>query len=295
MSKNVGNETNTLGHYLNNPIKDNFFIDPSTPEEVLNLTDELGSSKSSDIYNISPKLVHDSKYFLANALCILFNKSITDQCFPDNLKYAKVLPSHKGRSKLECGNYRPISLLSIFSKILEILMYNRLYSFITKHDITYQHQYGFQKSKSTELAINTLLTNVIESLEKKKKSVCIFLDFAKAFDTVNHQIFLKKLNYYGIRGLPLKWFESYLQNRTQCVSIGNITSDVDIVKCGVPQGSILGPLLFLIYINDIIKCSDLLNFLLFADDICLTFDVLMSLTKRQNSYLIRKCTKYQTG
>ena len=86
LSKNLGNEINTLGHYLNNPIKDNFYNNPSTPEEVLNLIDELDSSKSSDIYNISPKLVHDSKYFLANALCILFNKSITDQCFPDNLK-----------------------------------------------------------------------------------------------------------------------------------------------------------------------------------------------------------------
>ena len=90
---------------------------------------------------------------------------------------------------------------------------------------------------SAELAINTLLTDVIKSLEKKKKSICIFLDFAKAFDTVNHQILLKKLNYYGIKGLPLKWFESYLLNRTQCVSIGNIKSDIDMIKCGVPQGN----------------------------------------------------------
>ena len=144
-------------------------------------------------------------------------------------------------------------------------MYNRLFSFITKHDILYQHQYGFQKS------INTLLTDVVESLEKKKIYICIFLDFAKAFDTVNHQILLKKLKYYGIRGLPLKWFESYLLNRTQCVSIGNIKSDIDMIKCGVPQGSILGPLLFLIYINDITKSSNILNFLLFADDTCLSF------------------------
>ena len=133
-----------------------------------------------DIYNISPKMMHDAKYFLSDALCSLFNKSVTEHCFPDNLKYAKVLPIHEGKSKLECGNYRPISLLPLFSKILERLMYNRLLSFITKHNILYQHQYGFQKSKSTELAINTLLTDVIESLENKKKSICIFLDFAKA-------------------------------------------------------------------------------------------------------------------
>ena len=117
-------------------------------------------------------------------------------------------------------------------------------SFISKHNILY-HQYGFQLGKSTELAINHLLTNIIESFENKKKTICIFLDFAKAFDTVNHKILLRKLEYYGIRGMPLKWFESYLTNRKQCVSIGNIES----IKCGVPQGSILGPLLFLL--NDI--------------------------------------------
>ena len=271
LSANLSNVTHTIDYYWDNPNKENFYINPSTSEEVLELINELDANKSMDIYNISPKMMHDAKYFLSDALCSLFNKSVIDHCFPDNLKYAKVLPIHKGKSKLECGNYRPISLLPLFSKILERLMYNRLLSFITKHNILYQHQYGFQKSKSTELAVNTLLTDVIESLKNKKKSVCIFLDFAKAFDTVNHQILLKKLNHYGIKGIALKLFESYLANRKQCVSIGSVMSETDIIKCGVSQGSILGPLLFLIYINDITKSSNVLKFLLFADDTCLSF------------------------
>ena len=154
---------------------------------------------------------------------------------------------------------------------MERLMYNRLLSFIKKHDVLYQKQYGFQSGKSTELAIDSLLGNVIETFEKKKNSICIFLDFAKAFDTVDHQILLKKLEHYGIRGHSLKWFESYLNERKQCVSIGNTISDVKTLTCGVPQGSILGPLLFLLYINDINKSSNLLKFLLFADDTCLSY------------------------
>ena len=111
---------------------------------------------------------------------------------------------------------------------MERLMYNRLLSFIKIHDILYHHQYGFQTGKSTELAINSLLGNVINAFEEKKKNICIFLDFAKAFDTVNHQILLKKLHYYGIRGHSLKWFESYLSERKQCVNIGSDNSDIEL-------------------------------------------------------------------
>ena len=144
-------------------------------------------------------------------------------------------------------------------------------SFICKHNILYHHQYGFQPGKSTELAINHLLANIIESFENKKKTICIFLDFAKAFDTVKHKILLRKLEYYGIRGMPLKWFESYLANRKQRVSIGNTESTPEVIKCVVPRGSILGPLLFLLYINDITKSSNIFKFLLFADDTCLSY------------------------
>ena len=267
----MGHPKYSVDTHLENPNKYNSFITPTDPQEVLKLINDIDPKKASDVYSISPRFIKDSKFFLADALCKLFNVSIEDQCFPDTLKFAKVLPSHKGKSTMECKNYRPISLLPMFSKIIEKLMYERLLSFINKHNILSQHQYGFQSGKSTELAINSLLGNVNESFEEKKNNICIFLDFAKAFDTVNHQILLKKLNYYGIRGHSLRWFENYLQERKQCVSIGNTNSDVKILKCGVPQGSILGPLLFLIYINDITNSSNKLKFLLFADDTCLSY------------------------
>ena len=169
------------------------------------------------------------------------------------------------------SNYRPISLLPIFSKILEKLMYTRVMDFITKFNILYTNQYGFQKGMSTEYAINSLLHHIVHSMNQGETGFCILLDFAKAFDTVNHKILLDKLHYYGIRGTALKWFQSYLHDRMQCTEIGNTQSEIDYVKCGVPQGSILGPLLFLLYINDIVHSSELLRFTLFADDTSLFY------------------------
>ena len=177
-----------------------------------------------------------------------------------------VIPIHKGDSKTYAGNYRPISLLPILGKILEKLMYSRLLNFLQKHNIIVDNQFGFQKNKSTEDALLVLQTKITEAIENKRVACAIFLDFAKAFDTVNHEILVNKLEYYGIRGTPLDWIISYLTNRKQCVNINGIKSELKKVVHGVPQGSILGPLLFLLYINDIVKSSTKLEYLLFADD-----------------------------
>ena len=135
-----------------------------------------------------------------------------------------------------------------------------------KNNTIYPHQYGFQKGNSTSLAIMDLQNKIINAIEEKKPSVSIFLDFAKAFDTVNHKILLSKLEYYGIRGVQLNWFKSYLTERPEKVESGGTFSKEQLIQCGVPQGSILGPLLFIIYINDIQNCSNILQFILFADD-----------------------------
>ena len=138
-------------------------------------------------------------------------------------------------------NYRPVSILPIFDKILEKLVNKQLVDFLEKNKILSNFQYGFQKNRSTSLAVVDVVSKITKTLENKKIPCCIFLDFAKAFDTIDHTILLKKLEHYGIRGVAKDWFQSYLNSRFQTVIIGNVTSTSKENKYGVPQGSVLGP------------------------------------------------------
>ena len=169
------------------------------------------------------------------------------------------------------GNYRPIAVLSPFAKILERLVYNQLSHFLEKENILFKHQFGFRKNYSTEQAILELTDNLKMKIDSNEAICSIFLDLSKAFDTVNHQILLQKLYRYGIRGVPLQWFKSYLESRTQYAEIENVKSNPRSIQCGVPQGSTLGPLLFLIYINDMPKCLEKANIRTFADDTTLLY------------------------
>jgi len=156
--------------------------------------------------------------------------------------------------------------LPAFSKILERLVYNRLLEFIDKHNILSQNQYGFRKNISTSLALLDLVDKISMSTENNEYTIGIFLDLAKAFDTVNHNILLSKLYHYGIRGVAHDWFTSYLNNRHQFVYLNNAKSSKLPITCGVPQGSILGPLLFLLYINDLSTVTKVFTLIMFADD-----------------------------
>lgn len=262
----LGKPNSKYQDYLKNPNVHSMFLNETEPDEIEEIICNLDISKAGDIYGISPKLIKFASRELVPILVPIFNISFKCGQFPSKLKIAKVIPIHKGDSKLLTCNYRPISLLPIIGKIFEKIMHSRLMSFLTKHNILYDKQYGFQKHKSTEQAIIDMQSKIVEAYENKEKACCIFLDFAKAFDTVNHSILIRKLEHYGIRGSSLNWFASYLTNRQQSVEVGNQISDLQHIDNGVPQGSVLGPLLFLLYINDISDCSSKVTFYLFADD-----------------------------
>ena len=194
----------------------------------------------------------------ATPLTYLINKSFSEGIFPSELKLARVVPIFKAGDPTQITNYRPISVLTLFSKVFEKIMYNHVLDFMDKNNLFYEHQYGFRQRHSTQHAIITLVDRITHSLDNGDIVISVFLDLKKAFDTVDHHILLRKLFAYGIRGNSFKWFQSYLSNRSQYVMYDNQKSKTQYINCGVPQGSILGPLLFIIYMNDICNVSNLL-------------------------------------
>ena len=189
-------------------------------------------------------LIKIASNLLSTPLTNLFNESIESGIVPDIFKISKVTPVFKSGAVTDPGNYRPIAVLSPFAKILERLVYNQLSHFLEKENILFKHQFGFRKNYSTEQAILELTDNLKMKIDSNEAICSIFLDLSKAFDTVNHQILLQKLYRYGIRGVPLQWFKSYLESRTQYVEVEIVKTNPLSIQWGVPQGSTLGLILF---------------------------------------------------
>ena len=243
----------------------NFSNTPVTCTEILETLKLLQPKLSQDFNGLSMYLVKKLSFQLAKPLCHLINLSFSTGVVPTQLKIAKIIPIFKSGDPLCMDNYRPISLLSCFSKNFEKIACIRLSIFLENNKLLSDNQFGFRSNHSTVHPMLKFMNHVSNALNKKKHCIAIFCDLRKAFDTVDHEILFKKLERLGICGSTLKWFKSYLSERKQFVSIDGVLSDLLEILIGVPQGSILGPILFLIYVNDLPEWSNLLA-LLFADD-----------------------------
>ena len=213
------------------------------------------------------KILKRSAEIIRKCLCIGLNKCISEGCFPRIMTIAKVIPIHKEGKKGSTNNYRPIFILGSLSKIFEKVIQKRLIRYLENFSLLTENQFGFRKKKDTVQAATLLWKTIQSSWATKTNSIGVFLDFRKAFDIVDHEILLQKLHSLGVRGNVYALMASYLTERKQFVNVNSENSNLQLVKRGVPQGSILGPLLFLVYMNDIGSNANIIGkLLLYADD-----------------------------
>ena len=269
-------------YYLKDNINCKFALNKVDEQYVSKIIDNLPNKASCGFDNISTLFLKQISPTIITPMTLLINQVFNTGIFPERLKLAKVIPVFKkGDSKL-INNYRPISLLPVISKVLEKIIANQLSKYFEDNKLFNDNQYGFRTGLSTEYATIELTYRIISNMDRNEIPFSIFLDLSKAFDTLDHSILLQKLNHYGIDGKAIQLCESYLTNRTQYVEINGVKSGALPITTGVPQGSILGPLFFIIYINDFSFASKAFTFISYADDTTL-FSTVSNFTNTPNT------------
>ena len=258
--------------YLQNPTLKKFAFKKVNDNEVLSIINKLKNKKSRGADNISNQLLKTIKQELCKPLTIIINQMIETGVYPEKFKISKITPIYKKNERTNIANYRPISLLPTLSKIFERVIHTQLYTYFDENKLLSEQQYGFREKHSTELAAVKLVDYINHEMDIGNTPEAIFIDLSKAFDTLNFDILIHKLQFYGLSGNSLALMKSYVTGRMQYVLFNKTKSDLAIITTGIPQGSILGPLLFSIYVNDIINSSDKLQYLLYADDTTLYFN-----------------------
>ena len=274
---------NDFKTFLTRTINTKFNFSNVLEAEIQEIIENMPKKNSCGFDYLSSSLLKKLSPLLIKSITLIVNQSLNTGVFPDHLKKAKVIPVFKKDDKTLLKNYRPISLLPIISKILEKIVYSQLSHYFIKNQLFNPYQYGFRTNHSTEHAVLEITDRIISSMDQGDTPVAIFLDLSKAFDTLNHKVLVDKLAYYGIQDTSLAWFTSYLSNRVQFTVFENHISDDLIIDTGVPQGSVLGPLLFNIYTNDISNISNYFHIIQYADDTALICSQKLALDSRHIS------------